>query len=75
MPDCRATSPELATPGCYCACCGGPARVADAAPLPEHPSHTARGFVRSERFNRGADMVIAGTDRAKSREWRKFEKA
>ncbi len=30
-----------------------------------------RGFVRHERFDRGTDRVIAGTNRASQRKWRK----
>lgn len=30
------------------------------------------GFIRNSRFGRGGEQVIAGTNRAKSREWRRI---
>lgn len=71
--NCRAVSPELATPGAYCTCCGGPARVPEADWMAAAATKTncARGFVRNERFDRGEDQVIPGSNRAKQREWRK----
>jgi hypothetical protein len=67
---------EKPTPGAYCACCGLPARAADADWIAaiDPSSIRFRGFVRDERFNRGSDQVIKGTNRAKSRAWRKIAK-
>jgi hypothetical protein len=39
-------------------------------PICEWGAACTRGFVREERFSRGADLVIKGTDRTKSRKWR-----
>ena len=68
---CQAVAPEFATEGCYCACgCGKPARVADAEPY--DGTHSRRGFARNERFAGAGEQVIKGTNRAKSREFRRI---
>lgn len=41
-------------------------------PICEWGFECQRGFVRAERFSRGADHVIAGTNRATTRKWRKL---
>lgn len=72
---CRAVGPELATPGCYCVCCGRPAQVDPAEWLSRvnHRAGVFSGFVRHERFAAAGERVIPGTNRAKSREWRKLD--
>lgn len=39
-------------------------------PMSEWGYECQRGFVRHEMFSRGADRVIAGTNRASQRKWR-----
>lgn len=69
-PTCQAVAPEIATEGAYCVCCGRPARVPDADWLHLGGTNCYKGFVRNERFGPN-DMVIPGTNRAKSRAMRR----
>jgi hypothetical protein len=68
---CQAVPPGQATPGCYCTCCNGPARVPGADWIATVRGTCVRqGFVRDARFGPN-DLVIPGTDRAKSRAFRR----
>jgi hypothetical protein len=40
-------------------------------PIAEWGSRCAKGFVRDQRFQRGTEQVIPGTNRATSRKWRR----
>jgi len=64
------------TPGCYCACCGKPAQAAPADWIGQVNvrSHAFQGFVRNERFQKGTEQVIPGTNRAKTRAWRQIDR-
>lgn len=67
--NCQAVPPEQATPGAYCTCCGKPARVPDEDWIEKASTECYRGFVRDSRF--GGGQVIKGTDRSKSRAFRR----
>jgi hypothetical protein len=67
---CQAAVAGLATEGCYCVCCGKPAAVPPADWIAAAKS--TGGFVRNERFSGGSDRVIPGTNRDKTRAFRRI---
>ena len=60
------------TDGCYCACCGQPAQAASADWIGK--TRERQIPTPQERFQKGTEQVIPGTNRAKTRAWRQIDR-